>query len=270
MNLFDNDNYRNIIRNWVKSQPSKGRGQLLEMAELIGTPASVFSQILGGQRDLLPDHAFLLADHMGLLSLEKEYFITLVQIEKASHHQYKKFLKEKKEQLKSESLNLSKRVPHEKILDEKEQQEFYSTWLYSAIRLSCGIGNGFSAEEIKRKFHLSQQRTIHMLDFLVRTGLIIQKEGAYHMGPQRTFLARNSPMIGRHHSNWRIKAIERANDLAENELMFTGPLTCSQRDAAQIREKLAKLIQEISDIVKDSPSEELIYFGLDFLQIASE
>ena len=92
----------------------------------------------------------------------------------------------------------------------------------------------------------------------------------YKMGSQSTFIGRKSPMVGRHHSNWRIKAIEKSTEISEKELMFTGPLTCSHKDAEIIREKMAKTIQEISEIVKDSPAEDLFYMGLDFIRVLDQ
>lgn len=266
--IFEIEDYRIIIRNWVKNRPSKGRGELLKMAEHLGIPASVYSQTLNGQRELSADHAYLLAEYMGLLSLEKDYFIALVQIEKAHNYKFRQFLKEKKDEIKNESLNLAKRVAHEKTLSDKDQQEFYSSWLYSAIRLKCDIGAGLTAEEIKAQFNLSSTQVTRILDFLTRTGLVVQKNQFYKMGPLRTFVGRDSPMVARHHSNWSLKAVERASTVSEKELMFTGPLTCSRKDSQRIREMITILIQEVSEIVKDSPSEELLYLGVDFLKFS--
>jgi uncharacterized protein (TIGR02147 family) len=264
MEIFNSSDYRKIVKNWIEKRPSKGRGENLKMSQFLSIPASVFSQTLAGSRDLSPDHAFRLADYMGLLPLEKEYFITLVQIEKAAHHEYKKFLKTKLAQLKDQSTNLSKRVSHEKSLSPEDQQEFYSSWIYSGIRLRCSIGKGASQDDILNDFKISKNELTKILDFLLRTGLVIQEKSLYKMGPQRTFVGRESPMVTRHHLNWRIKSLEKAPRLSESELMFTGPLTCSDADYELIREKLANVIKEISEIVKDSPAEKLAYFGVDF------
>ncbi len=47
-----------------------------KMAEFLGIPSSVLSQILSGQRELGMEHAYVLAEYMGLMSLERDYFIT--------------------------------------------------------------------------------------------------------------------------------------------------------------------------------------------------
>lgn len=265
--LFEISDYRKIVRFWIKSRPQKGRGEIQKISDNLGIPASVFSLTLSGSRDLSPDHALLLAEYMGLMNLEKDYFLTLVQIEKASHHKYKDHLKKKLLSLKEESLNLIKRITHEKKLDDQDQQEFYSSWIYSGIRLYCSIGDGATLDELNKKFMLTQESLLKILDFLVRTGLVVQKNSKYQMGPQRTFLERSSHLVGRHHTNWRLKAIERSSNLRNQELMFTGPLTCSKKDQQIIREKLAQTIKEIADLVKDSSAEEFWYFGIDFIKM---
>ncbi|MEN0057977.1 MAG: hypothetical protein AAGB31_04030 [Bdellovibrio sp.] len=113
-----------------------------------------------------------------------------------------------------------------------------------------------------------QKSITQILDFLVRTGLVVHKNQFYKMGPLRTFVGRDSPMVARHHTNWRLKAIERSSTVSEKELMFTGPLTCSRKDGEHIREMMASLIQEVSEMVKDSPSEEFLYLGMDFLKFS--
>lgn len=265
--LFTIDEYRKIVRNWVESKPGKGRGQYVQIAEFLGLPTSVLSQILNGQRELSTDHAFLLGDYMGLLPLEKEYFLTLVQLEKASHYKYKEHIKDKLKNIRQESMNLAKRVNHEKVLSTEDQQEFYSSWIYAAIGLKSSIGSGVSLEDLQRDFALSKAKLIKILDFLTRTGMIELKDRKYKMGIQSAFIGREAPMVVKHHTNWRIKSLEKASDLESHELMFTAPLTCSEKDFTYIREKLAKNIQEISSIVKDSEAEKLVYFGVDFYQV---
>ncbi len=114
-------------------------------------------------------------------------------------------------------------MSHEKTLNEKDQLQFYQSWLFSAIRLRCSIGKGATATELREDFRLPQDRLMKILEFLLRTGLIAQEDSRYVMGPSRTFVGRESPMVARHHTNWRLKSLERTGDLTTEEMMFTGP-----------------------------------------------
>lgn len=267
MDIFNYSDYRKIIKLWIEARPGKGRGEYTKMAEMIAVPQSVFSLMMSGQRDLAPDHACILSEYMQLLPLEQEYFISLVQLEKAYHHKFKTYLQDKIARIKRESLSLVKRVNTEQVFSPEDQQIFYSSWLYSAIRLRTSFEDGASLQNLMEEFQITSERLISILDFLLRTGLIIQEKNHYKIGALRTHLGKDSPMISRHHINWRAKSIERTSEIKDEELMFTGPLTCSHKDFAIIREKVAALIKETSEIVKDSPAETLAYLGMDLYKL---
>ncbi|MFN8847412.1 MAG: TIGR02147 family protein [Bdellovibrionales bacterium] len=266
---FDEKDYRSVIRKWVSDRPNRGRGELKIMAEKIGVPSPVFSQILSGTRELSEDHAYILSDHMEFSELQRDYFLCLVQIERASHFEYKNHLKRKLEQIQNRSKNLVTRLEYEGVLTEKDQSEFYSSWLYSAVRLFCDIRKGASFDEICSEFRLHRDRGIRIVQFLVRVGLIEIRNNVYHLGPSRTHVGKDSPYVIKHHSNWRIRAMERSQNLKDEELMFTGPMTISQKDFSQLREKMVKLVEEVSSTVKDSASEKLVCFNLDFFEVKS-
>lgn len=264
---FDEKDYRSVIRKWVADRPNRGRGELKIMAEKIGVPSPVFSQMLAGQRELSEDHAYILCDHMEFAELHREYFICLVQIERASHSEYKNHLKKKLSHIQDRSKNITRRLEHEEILSESDQAEFYSSWLYSAIRFFCDMKGGASFDEICYEFRLSRDRAVKIVQFLVRVGLIKIENNRYHMGPSRAHLGRDSAHFAKHHSNWRIRAMERAQNLRDEELMFTGPMTISQNDFVLLRDKMLRLVEEVSATVKDSPSEKLVCFNLDFFEV---
>ncbi len=264
---FTETDYRSVIRKWVAERPQKGRGEMKVIAELLRIPTSVWSQTLSGQREMNEDQAFLACDYFGFTELEREYFICLVQIERANNHEYKSHLKKKLISLKEKSQTLSTRLEHEKVLNEKDQAEFYSTWLYSAARLFCGIGAGKKLEDVCAEFNLDRERGVRIINFLVSVGLIVQENNLYKMGPARTHVGKSSPFVTKHHTNWRIRAIERSQNLKDNELMFTGPMSLSQKDFEILREQMIGLIRDVSARVKDSESEVLGCFNLDFFRM---
>lgn len=265
---FDETDYRSALRKWVAERPNRGRGELKTMAEKLGVPSPVFSQILSGSRELSEDHAYLLCDYMGFTDLQRDYFITLVQISRASHHQYREHLKKKLVQIRNKTQDLSTRLEYESVLSEADQAEFYSSWVYSAVRLYCGTKPaGVRLDDICQEFHLERDRAIRILQFLLRVHLIEIRNSLYVMGPARTHVGKDSPFVSRHHTNWRIRATERSQNLKNHELMFTAPLTLSEQDFSKLREKMLALIQEVSEVVKDSPSEKLACFNLDFFEI---
>ncbi|HRO67840.1 MAG TPA: hypothetical protein PL182_09780, partial [Pseudobdellovibrionaceae bacterium] len=72
----------------------------------------------------------------------------------------------------------------------------------------------------------------------------------------------------KHHQNWRVQALLKAEALGEDELMFTSPMTLSKKDFEEFKIELSDLIQRFSARVKESPSEEVGCFNLDWFWLS--
>ncbi len=261
--IFNYNNYRNFLRDWLKHQPKRGRGILTVWSNILRIETSVMSQILSGKRELTPEQALELQLYIGLGELESEYFNTIVQIERASTQKLKNHLKNKQEKLKSESLQLSKRLTRELVMSDEQKSIFYSSWIYSAIRLSSSLKGPQNIDSICKRLSVEREKVTEILNFLVSTGLVIEDLGLYKMGPQRTHLEKTSPFIVKHHTNWRLKALQRSENLTDEELMFSGPLSISKKDFKHIRDEIVSLISKVSETVKNTDAEELAVFEVD-------
>lgn len=264
MNLFEYQDYRKYLKDRLKQG---GRGLSKQIAELMRIHPSLISQIIAGTRDLTSDQVFQLSQHWQLTKLELEYFTNLVEIEKAITQQLKTHLVEKLQELKKQSLDLSKRVPHQKVLSEEQKSIYYSSWIFAAIKAYTSIDNGKTTEEIMEKFQIDRPKAISILQFLTQTGLCTQESNKYKLGTQSTHLNKNSPHVQKHHMNWRLKAMEKAERLSDEELMFSAPLSISEKDFAKIREQLVKMIKEASETVKDSNPEFIACLNFDLIKL---
>jgi uncharacterized protein (TIGR02147 family) len=202
MSLFEFSNYRAFLKGHIHSLPKGGRGELSRISRHLGVNSTLISQIMAGLRDFTTEQAYDIALYLGLSELESEYFTLLVQIEKAGNTRLKSFLKKRLSALKAESLKLEKRFSHDKKLSEEDKAIFYSSWLYSAIRMFCSTAEkGRSLEEITGWLQISNARALECLRFLTRTGLCTHERGIYQMGVQLTFVEQGSPHLLKHHSN---------------------------------------------------------------------
>jgi len=207
--------------------------------------------------------------YLGLTDLETEYFMTSVQRERAGTPDLQEYFDCQLSRIRSHASNLAQRIRSETKLVPEDNALFYSSWQYSAIRLATSIPELASLDKLSERFQLSRERVREILDFLLRTGLCKEGEqGRLAMGPQRTHLSANSPLIQRHHSNWRLKAMERHERISERELAFSCPVSISAQDQIKIREKFMQVIEEFYAGVKASqPEEKLCCFNLDWVEI---
>lgn len=268
MNIFEFNDYPLYLRKYIKAQPRHGRGLISKMALAMNSNTTLLSQVFAGTRHLNQEQAILLSEFIGHTDLEREYFFSLIYFARAGSVKLRNYYQEKLQLLKEEALKLSKRISHEKKLSDTSRAIFYSNWLYSAIHLFCSTAvTGVSLEEISSRFNTSKKKTAEIVQFLISTGLIYEENNRYKMGTKSTFVERGSPFLYKHHSNWRIKAIQKSDDLTDQELMYTGQFSISINDFNHLREELVELVKRINATVKDSPAEEIINFNLDWFKI---
>ena len=77
---------------------------------------------------------------------------------------------------------------------------------------------------------LSKKRTQEIIDFLLSAQLIQKNENRFTLGTQQTHVEKGSPYLMRHHLNWRMKSLGRSENLSDQEMQFTSPVSVSVKE----------------------------------------
>ncbi len=268
MSVFNFENYRAFIRNRVDSMPRKGHGQFRKMADFLGIQTSMLSQIMAGFREMNAETAASLCEYFGLNDLESDYFLCLVQMERAGNSRLKAQLRRQLKALHAKSAEIEKRIPKVHELDDTAKATFYSQWYYSGIRLLTAIDEMSSIDALARRIRLPRNVVARAVEFLLANGLCVNnKDGRLSYGPRSTHVGADSPLVTRHHLNWRLKTIENLEGLKPDEIVFTSPVVVSSADAVVIRRKLLDAIEGCVKLADQSPSERLMCLNLDWVEI---
>lgn len=267
MTIFEFLDYRTYLRKYIESLPRKGRGEINRMANAIGVHPSLLSQVLADDKNLSLEQGQQATEYLGLSEQEKDYFMTMILYQRAGTHQLRTYYKGKLVKIKAKAHELIEKVKQDRRLSEEEKAIFFSHWHYNAIWLYTSIESGKTLEQIYQYFQLTRERTKQILDFLVETQLCIAESGFFRMGPQSLHLERTSPFIDRHHTNWRLRALELSDKLKSDELMYTGPISISKADFEVLCHRLKEFIKDYSETVMKSEAEDLACLNLDFFWI---
>jgi len=103
----------------------------------------------------------------------------------------------------------------------------------------------------------------------LRTKLVRMEGNQITYGPIRTHIEAASPLAARHHTNWRLKAIERFSSIEDSEIVFTTPVTIAASDIQLIRSKIVQFISELDVTFEKSKPERLFCFNVDFVEVKS-
>lgn len=267
MNIFEQDDYKVALKSLISSKGIEGRGSFKKLAEYLGVHATLVSQILSGSKDFTEEQIFSACEFLGISKLECHYLWILVQIERAGSLKLKNHYEELKDQLRKQALQVTNRVQKNHELTEAEKAIFYSSWVYSAVQLATTLEKSVDFNFICKRFHLSPAKAREVLDFLIGTQLISEKDGIFSSRMIITHLEKNSPFAVTHHTNWRLKAIEAAQNLSDEELIYSVNVSLSKENFIKLREEMVQVIQSFLKVVHDSPAEDIAQFNLDLFWI---
>ncbi len=265
--IFTFSSSRDFLRTYVDSLPKKGWGEIQRWAEHLSVQSPYISQVLAGNKHFNIEYAIRLAKHIGLQGLELDYFILLIESERAGSVEAKEYFQRKIQNLKKESRNISNRVTKDKTLSEEEKTIFYSSWMYSAIRMFCSIGSGKTLHQISEHFEISKETCASMLAFLVQSGFVIQKGEKYQMGAQKTHIEKTSPHVKRHWLNWHVHALTHFENVDESEMVYSAPFSISKEDFEHLQEELTAFIKKFVERVQNTEPQEIAFLNIDLLKL---
>jgi uncharacterized protein (TIGR02147 family) len=262
---FDFENYKAFLKAYESSLPKNGRGFRSGLARRLGCQSAYVSLVLNGHNHFTLDQAYAVAEHLRLNEREAKHFMLLVQIDRASDPGYRAFLERERIQFSQENRLLQNRIQGAEALSEKNRVVYYSDWSYAAAHVMTSIPRFQNSRELEAQLGLPRAKFERVSQFLVDTGLVVEREGKLKIGPTRVHLPGTHPLVAHHHSNWRaaaMRAIE--NESPEAGLHYSSVVSLSAKDARLLREKMMRWVEEFNAIVAPSSEETLMALTLDF------
>ncbi len=264
MSIFDFDDYRQFIHSYVQGLPKKGWGFASKLTTAIDIQSAYFSQVLAGEKDFTAEAGYKFAKYIELNDIETDYFLELIQKARAGTEDLKQHYEKKLQKLQQEGRKVHSHIKDAKTMSLEERVEFYSNYLYSAIRIFCSIGEGKTSDEIQKHFQIPSPFLTQILGFLEQHGLCYRMGNRYRLGEQRTWADKGTPVYFKHSTNWRLQAIQKMELNRKSDLFVTSPMSMSIEDAKILQNQIIELVKDFSERVKNSEAEETVCVNIDF------
>lgn len=259
MDIFNASSYREFLTYRLDEK----RGLRSELAQYLGCQSGYISQVLQNLSDLSLEQGMRAAGFFKLSEDESHFFMLLLQKEKASTSELKKYFKSQITKIKQDRDEIKNRIKINTDLNAEDYHQYYSSWEYAAVHILTSIPSFQTKESISEKLKLNYVRLNEVLGFLVNKGLVEDKNGRLVIGAKRLHLTKDSPYILSHHQNWRLHATRVLSDKNPQNLNYSGIFSLSKSDIEKIREICLLAIVQTEKIISVSPEEELIYLGID-------
>jgi uncharacterized protein (TIGR02147 family) len=267
LNIYEYRDYKALLRALIDSYPKGGRGIRKALAESIRCQVAYVSHVLAGSYHFSVEQAEGAARFFGLSRDESEYLLLLVSQNRAGTKELQSFLDRMLDDSVRRQKSLKSRAKIKETIDRVDQATYYSHWYYGAVHMLLTIPELRTREAISRRLKLTPRKVSGILDFLIASGLV-KKEGAQFL-PFATalHLEGDSPLIARHHTNWRLCSISSLSEERPNDLHYSGVVTCSENDLPKVRERIAQCLEECVAIIKPSKEERLVGLCLDWFEV---
>ncbi len=261
--IFNESQYRALLISYLEANPT--RGVRKKLAAAAKCQASYLSQVLNGTVHLTPDQAFEIARFMNLTQSETEFFMTLVQHERAASKSLREYYAKKLSTIKSEQQPLHKKLGADKELEEKRER-YYSGWYNSAIHILLSIPEYNSVDTVSVKLQLPPALVQESFLLLEELALIERGPDGWKTVEFDLHIPSNSPLIVAHHLNWRMFAGAKIQEKNSENLHYTAVHSLSKKDSKVLHDKIVDFIRSTRSVVEISKEEELVAISIDYLR----
>lgn len=265
--LFDYDDYKVLLNALIESKPQGGRGQRKLLAEAIHCQVAYITHVLSGDNHFSLEQAEAAGRFFALTKEELEFLLALVQYNRAGTPSLKKLLSSQIEELRKKNNLLKHRLKIKESLPPEDQATYYSSWHYAAIHILLTIPEFDTTDSIAHRFSLSRKRVLEVLEFLLRMGLIKKEQNKYIVISNMLHLDPRSPLISKHHANWRIKVLHDLENIRESSLHYSLTFSISKKDLSKVREVLTTALQDCADIIRPSKEEDVAALSVDLFTL---
>jgi uncharacterized protein (TIGR02147 family) len=265
LSVFHAPDYRAFIRASAASvQPS--RGIWAKLAVAAGCQPTYLSQAMKEKCHLTPDHALGIARYFKLSEDETDFFLLLLELERAGTPELQKYLRSKIEKVRREREDLSARLKKPTLEHLEKEAQYYSTWFWSAIHIITSIPDYQTPKAIGERLCLPIPFVEDTLQRLEAHGIVKRSGKNWVPATGDVHLPRSSPLVAVHHSNWRQRAIM-SSVLNQNGVHFTAVYSLSRTDFQHLKEKILELIEYSRAKIGPSQEEELACFTCDWFAV---
>jgi uncharacterized protein (TIGR02147 family) len=266
--IFQYSDYKRYLNDYIRGLPAHGHGFRSRMAEKAGCRVAFISQVLNGHLHLSLEQSEAMNELLEHTTEESDFFLLLTQYTKAGSAKLRERLGAQMERARQKRLVLKDRVDIKTSLDPAAQATYYSSWHYAAIHILVTIQKFQTREAIADHLALPPRKVGEVLEFLQSAGLVQSNGGRLTAGLNRLCLGSDSPMIARHHTNWRMRAIDSLDHDPASDVHISTLLSFSEKDLLKLKEQVVNSIEGTRGIARVSSPEEVLYcFCVDFFKV---
>lgn len=257
VHAYSYNDYRAYLKAAIAAR-KESWGLVTRLAQAASCQRPYLSKVLKGEAQLTPAQAYGIAKFLKLSADATEYFLLLLELERAGTKEYREHVEQKLRRSKREHEDISRRVNREMRTLDMGELSYYSSWQWSAVHILVSIPEYRTVDKIASRLELPKELVKSILYQLEQRNRVVQKGSEWFFAGQEEHISKNSPLVSLHHGNWRARAILDSQMPARDSLHYTAIQSVSRSDYQRIKDLFLELIEKSSQIAGPSKEEELV------------
>ena len=265
LTVFDFSSHFEYIRTRLDSKKNK-RGVKSQFAEYVRILPAYLSQVLKEKYALSLEQADLANQFFDHSIEESDFFLLLTSKDRAGTESLKKRYQSHINEILSKRKLLVERLGKKKELSNEAQGIYYSSWLYSTIHVACTIESLRTSKALSEHLDVPIEIVGKILNFLEEHSLLVKDMESYKTTNNWLRLGKNSPHIVKHHTNWRLQAINNLETQTDDDLHYSGIFSLDDKTAQKVKNEFLDFLKQQLKTFESARETDLFAIGIDFFK----
>lgn len=266
--VFNYSDYRTYIEKKIKTKEF-GRGGKAKMAVHLGCQPSFVSQVLKGKSSFSLEQGFKLNSFFRHNTLMKDYFMVLIERDRAGTFELQKYFESKQKDLLEKSKLIENQMEFDQI-SEGDAMVYYSNWNHVLVRNLIDIPKYKNTDVLREKLNLNKKDMAEVLDFLLKKDLVVKdKKGLLQIGHKRLHIKKGSPVAKFGNITTRLEMIKNLEKESYDSIHYTCNMTLAKNKLEEFKKRFVTLIAELNEELNDEQheSETMATLVVDFAEV---
>ncbi len=250
-------------KRYLSTRVHEVRGNLTSFAEAARCQPSYLSRVCSSKIQLTQDHAFRLCKHWGFTIEERDYFMDLVDMDRAADIGLREAIHHRLLAAQALHSNLQTRTSRPAANLNQTNIIYHSQWIYAAIHYLTSTQLFKTVSQISKRLWLSEPIVSEVLNQLEEWELVRRSGTSFEFNGGASHIAKASPVLPIFHGNWRTKATQDSQNPRTDGLHFTNLQTVSKADFERLKQIAANFVESTIEVAGPSAPEDLVVIVCD-------
>lgn len=268
--IYKYHDYKSYLKQAL-SADGVGRGARSRLAAALRCQTGFVSHVLNGKAHFSPEHALVVSRFLNHTSDECKFFLLLVNLGRAGSQDLKSHYRQEIEEIQRRHDPVKDRIKSDFQIPPDVAMICYSTWYFLCIHVATMIPEFRTPRAISTGLGISLPVVQDGLKYLVKHGLVSEKDGQYTSVGVRFHLDKSIPIVSRFHAEWRVRALQSLSlpiTSKSPDLHYTTVMALAHKDVSKIREILQRAIVESEGVLEHSKEEVMYSIALDWFRLS--